>query len=122
MGCTMTLIKLPPRNWGMHFLSNVSGNAEKHIVIGMRIIVVVVVVEVFGFLVVLERSSPFQTVVVVLVVVVLVVVVLVVVVLVVVVLVVVVLVVVVVVPQSLQTITGSTSLMVPSAKGFVSSS
>ena len=44
MGCTMTLIKLPPRNWGMHLLSNVSASAEKHIVIGMRIIVVVVVV------------------------------------------------------------------------------
>ena len=45
MGCTMTLVKLPPRNWGMHLLSNVSANAEKHVVIGMRIIVVVVVVE-----------------------------------------------------------------------------
>ena len=44
MGCTMTLIKLPPRNWGMHLLSNVSANAEQHTVIGMRIIVVVVVV------------------------------------------------------------------------------
>ena len=44
MGCTMTLIKLPPRNWGMHLLSNVSANAGKHTVIGMRIIVVVVVV------------------------------------------------------------------------------
>ena len=44
MGCTMTLIKLPPRNWGMHLLSNVSANADKHTVIFMRIIVVVVVV------------------------------------------------------------------------------
>jgi hypothetical protein len=44
MGCTMTLIELPPRNWGMHLLSNVSANAFKHTVIGMRIIVVVVVV------------------------------------------------------------------------------
>ena len=43
MGCTMTLIKLPPRNLGMHLLSNVSAIAFKHIVIGMRIIVVVVV-------------------------------------------------------------------------------
>ena len=42
MGCTMTLIKLPPRNWGMHLLSNVNANARKHIVIVMRIIVVVV--------------------------------------------------------------------------------
>ena len=41
----MTLTKLPPRNWGMHLLSNVSANAEKHTVIFMRIIVVVVVVE-----------------------------------------------------------------------------
>ena len=39
MGCTMTLSKLPPRNWGMHLFSNVSANAEKHTVIGMRIIV-----------------------------------------------------------------------------------
>jgi len=44
MGCTMTLIELPPRNWGMHLLSNVSANADKHTVICMRIIVVVVVV------------------------------------------------------------------------------
>ena len=42
VGRTMTLIKPPPRNWGMHLLSNVSANAEKHTVIGMRIIVVVV--------------------------------------------------------------------------------
>ena len=44
MGCTMTLIELPARNLGMHLLSNVSANADKHTVIGMRIIVVVVVV------------------------------------------------------------------------------
>ena len=35
-------VKLPPRNWGMHILSNVSANAKKHVVIAMRIIVVVV--------------------------------------------------------------------------------
>ena len=40
----MTLIKLPPRNWGMHLLSNVSANAYTHTVIVMRIIVAVVVV------------------------------------------------------------------------------
>ena len=94
------------------------------VVVGVVVVVVVVVVTVVVWLVfqvVLGRSSPFQTLVVVLVVVVLVVVVLVVVVLVVVVLVVVMLVVAAVL-QVLHAVTGAIALKVPSVMESVSSS
>ena len=54
MGRTSTLIELPLRNWGMHLLSNVSANADKHTVIGMRIIVVVDVVVVVVAVVIVD--------------------------------------------------------------------